>query len=121
MSAVKRLLRRRGKTWQIQYWIEGAENVYKRTAKTLTTAIDFTAIRTETAKEKRTIEVRGEERTLDAQLLVDLDVDVGDIEDTTKITPVITSPTGVKYDAISLGREGEVMDFRRIFLSKRRA
>ncbi len=121
MSSVKRLLSRRGTTWQIRYWIEGATNAYKRTNKTLGTAIDFIAIRTETAKEKTTINVRGEERTLDAQLLVDIDLDVSDVEDTTQISPVIISPSGVNYDAIALGREGEVMKFRRIFLSKRRA
>ncbi len=121
MSSVRRMITRRGQIWQIQYWVEGAANAYKRTAKTLSTAVEFTAIRTETAKEKTTIDVRGEERTLGAQLVISDDLDVADIEDTTNIAPVITSPTGVEYDAIALGREGEVLGIRRIFLSKRRA
>lgn len=121
MSSVKRLISRRGRTWQIQYWVEGVANAYKRTGKTLTAAVNFTAIRTETAKEKASISVRGEERTLDAQLLVNMDLDVADVEDTKQISPVITSPSGVQFDAIALGREGEVLNFRRIFLSKRRA
>lgn len=120
MSAVKRLIERSGRDWKIQYWIEGPSNAYRRHERTLAKPKVFKAIRTETAKEITSIEVRGEERTLDAQLLVNDDLDVGDIEDTTKISPVITSPTGVKYDAIALGREGELMKFHRIFLSKRR-
>lgn len=121
MSAVGRLIRRRGKTWNIQYWVEGGVNAYRRTNKTLSAPIPFLAIRTETAKERAIISARGEERTLDAQLLILEDLDVSDIEDTTKISPVITSPTGIQYDAITLGREGEVMKFNRIFLSKRRS
>ena len=121
MSAVDRLIARRGESWTIQRWVEGAASAaYGRTDKTLATAEAFTGIRTETAKERSVIDVQGEERTLDAQLLVNDTLNVADIEDTTKITPVIASPTGVQYDAVALGREGEVIGFRRIFLSKRR-
>ncbi len=120
MSSVKRLIARRGQTWRIQYWVEGAINQYQRSNKTLGSVVEFKGIRTETAKETSTIEARGEERTLDAQLIVNDSVDVEDIEDTSKIAPVVTSPSGVRYDAMALGREGEIMGFHRIFLSKRR-
>jgi hypothetical protein len=120
-GAVKRLIKRQGRTWQLQAWVEGAASTdYGRTDKTLPTATNITAIRTETAKERTVIDAQGEERTVDAQLLVDDTVDVSSIEDTTKIAPILTSPSGVQYDGIALGREGEIIGFRRIFLSKRR-
>lgn len=121
MSAVTRMIARRGRTWLWCLWSESGSNEYNRTEKVLGAPIDIVAIRTETAKERTTMDVRGQERTLDAQLLVDLSVDVSDVEDTTKIAPIAVSPSGVSYDAIALGREGEVMDFHRIFLSKRRS
>lgn len=120
-GATKRMIKRRGQTWQMQAWIEGAASTdYGRTGKTLPTATDITAIRTETAKERTVIDVQGEERTVDAQLLVNDTVDVSSVEDTTKVAPIFTSPSGVVYDGIALGREGEVIGFRRIFLAKRR-
>lgn len=122
MTAVARMIKRRGTTWAIQTWVEGAASAdYGRSAKTLATAVNFTAIRTETAKERTTIDVQGEERTVDAQLIATNIAAFDDVEDTTKLAPVITSPSGVKYDAIALGREGDILSFRRIFLIKRRA
>ena len=120
-GAVKRMIKRSGQTWQMQIWAEGSISAdYGRSNKTLPTTIDITAIRTETAKERAVIDVQGEERTVDAQLIVNDTVDVSSIEDTTKIAPIFTSPSGVEYDGIALGREGELLGFRRVFLMKRR-
>ena len=76
MSAVARMIKRRGATWYIQNWVEGASsNDYGRTSKTLAASIGFTAIRTETAKERTTIDVSGEE------------IDVTDIQQALDKTP----------------------------------
>lgn len=125
MTATHRMIERRGKTFTMKRWVTGAVDTdYGRTTSndTLeTTGTTFKAILSETAKERVVVMPSGEERTVDAQLIVKNTLDVSDIDDTTKRAPVIISPDGLTYDAIALGREGEVVKVRRIFLLKRRA
>ncbi len=120
-GAVKRMIARRGEAWTIQNWTVGAEDEYKDRARTPASGATITVIRTETAKEGVTIDFRGEKRTIDVQLIVRDDVDVSEIDDSTKAAPLVTSPEGTLYDAIALGREGQIIGFRRIFLSQRRS
>lgn len=120
-GAISRMMTRKGRDWTYETVSEGALNTYRRSMKTRDAALTVRAIRTETAKERASITVRGEERTVDAQLIILDSVDLSAVEDTTQVAPVFTSPSGVEYDAIALGREGEIVGFRRVFLTKRRA
>lgn len=121
-AAVARMLERQGETWTYKVWSDGALNAYKRAAQTLSAGTEVKVLRTETSKEKTDIDVLGQQRTLDATLIVvEGDIDVADIEDTTKRSPVFVSPQGLEFEAIALGREGNLMGFHRVFLSKMRA
>ena len=120
-NATKRMVTRLGAGWVMKTWTIGATDEYKRKARTPDVITNITAIRGETAKETITLNVRGEERTIDVQLLVNDTVDVSTIEDTSFKAPIFVSPTGVNYDGVAVGREGEVVGMRRIFLSRRRA
>jgi len=120
-GAVIRMISRRGTAWAMKTWVEGSADAYKDKTRTLSAATNITAIRTETAKEVVKLHMRGEERTIDVQLLMADTVDVSQIEDTTKKAPIVTSPSGEVYDMVAVGREGELLGFRRAFLSKRRS
>ena len=119
-GAVGRMIDRSGRTWIMKTWIEGATNAYNRTEKTLSDPIEIKGIRTETAKERVVIDSQGQERMLDVTLLIKDSVDVSDVEDTTKKSPLFISPEGFIYEAIALGREGNILDFHRIFLAKQK-
>lgn len=120
-KAFARFVERRGEDWTYQLWSYGSVNAYNRKALTLGSAVDIKAIRTETSKERVVVDVQGQERTLDITLLIKDSVDFSDIEDTTKKSPIFTSPSGIKYEGIALGLEGNVIGFQRVFLSKQRA
>ncbi len=115
-------LRRAGENWTVYYWVEGAEDSYKDKALTLDGGTTVRGIRSETAKETVRRDVRGQERTIDCQILVKADaISVTEIEDTRKEPPVFVSPTGVKYDSVAVGRESiPVTGMMRIFLLKQR-
>lgn len=121
-SRIDNLLERAGQNWGVQSWSYDSTSKYNTKINTLGSMTTIRAIRSETAKERIRRDVRGQDRTIDAQILVSVDaVDVTDIEDTTKEPPVFTSPSGIKYDAIAVGREAEdILGMRRIFLVQRR-
>lgn len=121
MSGVARMIARQGQSWTMTPQVLGSKDNYGDRAISDDTPIPVKAIRTETAEADAVLTVRGEERKVDVELIVDSSLDVSDIEDTTERAPRFTSPEGIEFDAVAVGREGNIKGFHRIFLSKSRS
>lgn len=120
-SHVDAFLEKAGQDWSMRSWVTSSMSAYKNKTRTLGAATTVRAIRSETAKERVRRDIRGQERTIDCQLIVAATIDVTAIEDTTQEPPVFVSPSGVYYDAVAVGREAEsIQGTHRIFLIKRR-
>lgn len=120
-KSIVRLLRRKGQTWGLRTWTESTETAYNRKRQSLGVATDFTAIRVEDPKPLDSLSARGRTREVEVQLFVRDTLDVSAVEDDTQKNPVAVSPSGVEYDIVHVGREGEIHGYYRLFLSKRRA
>lgn len=107
--------------WTTNTWTQGAKDEYGKYVFTKDAAVTVYPIRVEDPTPDPNLYPWGEDRTVDVQLIVPSDtVGLDDIEDTTKKAPIWTSPQGVVFEAIALGREGFVFGWARIFLEKRR-
>lgn len=106
--------------WTFHRWTSAGEDAYNNETFTLdATGVEVNVIRVEDPTPDPNLYPWGENRTVDVQLLVeDTIVGLDDIEDTTRKAPIFKSPNGIKFEAIAMGREGNIFGWARVFLEK---